>query len=506
MNRLGLLFLAVAVLASVEPADGADKVASSVVKIFTTHRSPNYQRPWEKGSPQESSGSGAIIEGKLVLTNAHVVLYASQIFVQADQSTERIAAKVRAVAPAIDLAVLEVETPSFFDGHPPLSISDDLPAVKQTVHVYGYPMGGQQLSITRGIVSRIEYTDISCGVPALRVQVDAALNPGNSGGPAVSDGKITGLVFSKITQGDNIGYLIAADEIRDFLKQVANCKYLGKFLLWDGWQSAENDALRARLGLAKETGVIVNAPFSSAADYPLKKWDLITHVGGKPIDNHGDVTVTDSMRLSFQYYISKLARDGRVKLTVFRDRKSLDIEVPLRRDPNYVMPYLAGKYPRYFVYGPMVFVPATQELATKLTEGGTEWVSVMTSTQSPLLSRQADHPAFDGEEIVTIGYGLLPHKISQGYNVGSYSAVRCVNGVPIRSLAHVVELLRDARGEFITVELIGQTNPLLVFRRQELTQAAEDILADEGIRKQYSDDLEKLWHAKNRSSSGSHMK
>ena len=49
-------------------------------------------------------------------------------------------------------------------------------------------------------------------------QIDAAINPGNSGGPAVADGKIVGLVYSKIVQGENIGYLLAADEVRMFLK------------------------------------------------------------------------------------------------------------------------------------------------------------------------------------------------------------------------------------------------------------------------------------------------
>ena len=435
-----------------------------------------------------------ILEGKRVLTNAHVVLYASQIFVQADQTTERVPAKVKAIAPGIDLALVEVEKPSFFDDHPPLRLAADIPAVKQTVSVYGYPIGGEQLSVTQGIVSRIECTQIYCFISGLRIQIDAALNPGNSGGPAVIDGKITGLVHSKLNRGENIGYLIAADEIRMFLADVQNGPYHGKLQLWDTVQGTENEALRAKLGLGKETGVMVCHPFSSAADYPLKKWDLIMRIGGQPLDNQGNVKIKEDLRVSYQYLVPKLAKHGRLRLTIFRDRKLREVNVPLRADRNLVVPFLLDKYPRYFICGPMVFMPASQELMARLT-ASTWAASMLMVNQSPLVARAMDHPAFQGEEIVTLGYGLLPHKTAKGYSLSPFSVLSRLNGTPVRNLAHLVELVRDAKGEFLTIDLAGEGSPL-VFRRQEILQATEDILADEGVRKQYSDDLERVWHPK----------
>ena len=108
------------------------------------------------------------------------------------------------------------------------------------------------------------------------------------------------------------------------------------------------------------------------------------------------------------------------------------------------------------------------------------------------MPRLLDQPAFAGEEIVALTH-LLPHKTSKGYSPPAFSVVSRVNGTKVRNLAHLVELLRDATGEFLVVELVGPVEPL-VFRRAELLQATEDILADEGIRKQYSDDLENVWH------------
>ena len=132
------------------------------------------------------------------------------------------------VAPGMDLAILEVERPSFFDDHPPLPVADEIPAMKQTLNVYGFPIGGEQMSVTQGIVSRIEYTNITSWSRVSGSQFNAALNPGNSGGPGVSDGKIVGLVYGKNERGENIGYLIAAEEIRMFLKDIHDGVYHGK--------------------------------------------------------------------------------------------------------------------------------------------------------------------------------------------------------------------------------------------------------------------------------------
>ena len=151
-------------------ADAKDRIADSVVKIYSTLREPNFVRPWTKESPHEASGSGVILAGKRILTNAHVVAYASQVFVQANQSTERIPAKVKAFVPELDMAVVEVNNPAFFEQRPPLPLADNLPAMKQRVNVYGYPVGGKQLSITQGVVSRIEYHSMAYGSSAVRIR------------------------------------------------------------------------------------------------------------------------------------------------------------------------------------------------------------------------------------------------------------------------------------------------------------------------------------------------
>src|SRR5438876_1317324 len=114
-------------------------VENSVVKVFASARYPDLAKPWTKQAPTEVTGSGVIIEGKRILTNAHVVLYASQVQVQANQAGDKISATVESIAQGIDLAVLKLDDESFFDTRPPLARADTLPDIKDAVLAYGYP-------------------------------------------------------------------------------------------------------------------------------------------------------------------------------------------------------------------------------------------------------------------------------------------------------------------------------------------------------------------------------
>ena len=107
------------------------------------------------------------------------------------------------------------------DTHPPLARATNCPPMKDTVMVYGFPTGGTNLSITKGIVSRIEFAGYNFPVSGLRIQIDAAINPGNSGGPALSGDEMIGLAFSRLGGADNIGYIIPVEEIEFFLKDIA---------------------------------------------------------------------------------------------------------------------------------------------------------------------------------------------------------------------------------------------------------------------------------------------
>src|SRR5258707_13586551 len=105
----------------------APSLENSVVKIFSTMRYPDPFKPWAKQAPSEATASGVVIEGKRILTNAHAVLYASQVQIQANAAGDKLSATVLAIAPGINLAGLQLDDQSFFEPHPPGAPAGTLP-------------------------------------------------------------------------------------------------------------------------------------------------------------------------------------------------------------------------------------------------------------------------------------------------------------------------------------------------------------------------------------------
>ncbi len=472
------------------------KIRESVVKVTATMRYPDMTHPWTKHSPQDASGTGVIIDGKRILTNAHVVLYASQLFVESYQSSDKLPARVEAVSPGIDLAVIRLEDESFFDKRPPVTRTEILPEVKETVLVYGYPTGGSTLSVTKGIVSRIEWAGYNEGTAGVRVQVDAAINPGNSGGPALVDGKMVGLIFSKLGQADNIGYIIPAEEIDLFLKDIADGSYNGKPAMHETLQTLENDALRAFLKLDKKTqGMVVHGTDPSESHDPLKPFDLLTKIADHEIDNVGMVKIKDNLRLNFHYLIQKVAKDGKVPLTVVREGKTLPLDVPAKNQYPMLINSLKGKYPSYFMYGPLVFSPVTNEFASALDRTG-RFYAMLAAIGSPLALRRGDLPKFEGEELVVVTSPKFPHKIGKGYDDPFSKVVKEINGIRVKNLRHFVEILRDSKEKFTRITFDDKLSETIVFDHQEALKATDEILSDNGIREQASDDLSAVWSNK----------
>jgi len=471
-------------------------VENSVVKIFSTLRRPDPYKPWTKATPQDVTGSGVVIEGKRILTNAHVVGYASQVQVQASQDGDKVGATVVAIARGIDLAILKLDDESFFDKHAPVPRASVLPDVRDAVLAYGYPVGGNSLSITKGIVSRVEFVGYGAGSAGLRVQIDAPINPGNSGGPVISNDKMVGLAFSGVTGANNIGYVIPNEEVELFLRDVADGRYDGKPLLLDDVQTLENPVLRQYLKLDKSVeGAIVHRPYRGDAAYPLKEWDVITRIGDTPIDNQGMVKLGSNLRVRFQYRVQQVARDGKVPLTIVRAGKTLQVQVPVGAQRPLLIPSLEGGYPSYFVYGPIVFSRATAEYLA-FVNANVAVMNSMSVNASPLVTRRGDEPDAQREELVVISSPFFPHKLVAGYSNRFGSVVQSVNGVPVRSLRHLVALLRDLKDELVVLRFDQRLGETMVLPRQQMLDATEGILSDNGIRAQGSPDMMDIWNGK----------
>ncbi|KAF9592044.1 hypothetical protein IFM89_011794 [Coptis chinensis] len=142
-----------------------------------------------------------ILLGRKVLTNAHVVAEHTFVLVRKHGSPT----KYRAVGHECDLALLVVQSPEFWEGMTCLELGD-IPFLQEVVAVVGYPQGRDSISITKGVVSRVEPTQYVHGATHLMaIQIDAAINPGNSGGPAIMSHKVAGVAFQNLSGAENIG-------------------------------------------------------------------------------------------------------------------------------------------------------------------------------------------------------------------------------------------------------------------------------------------------------------
>jgi S1-C subfamily serine protease len=468
----------------------AHEAESAVVKVFSNIRRPDVARPWSKAAPLEAFGSGVVIEGKRILTNAHVIGYASQVQVQGNQSGDKIGASVVAMDPGIDLAILKLEDESFFEHRPALPRASVLPQIKDPVLAYGFPTGGTTLSITRGIVSRIEFVPYGLSTSGLRIQIDAAINPGNSGGPAISDNRMIGLAFSHLANSENISYIIPNEEIELFLKGIAGGHYDGKPGMYDDLQTLENPALRGFLKLGPAVrGMVVHRPDDSSPGYPLRQWDVITHIGTEPIDDEGMVAIRNNLRVGFAYLIQHIARDGTVPLTIVREGQTQQIKLPVPTRRPLLIDALQGQYPSYFIFGPIVFERASIESLQLIR-------ARQGAIGNPLIARFGDRPDAEREELVIMPSPLFPHALSKGYSDPTGCVLKSVNGTHVRSLAHLVALLRDLKDEFLTLDFENRASEAMVFPRAQLLASTEAILSDNGVRAQGSPDMMKIWEGK----------
>ena len=249
-----LLLLCTPAAFAAKPAENTDAISheaeNAVVKVFSTMRYPDVARPWTKQAPAEATGTGVVIEGKRILTNAHVVLYASQVQIQANQAGDKISATVEAIAPGIDLAVLKLDDDSFFDTP---SAAARAPTCCRRSRMRCWPTAfrpaAQRCPSPRASSRASSSPPTIIRPPACASRSMPRINPGNSGGPAVVGDKMIGLAFSRLAGAENIGYIIPNEEIELFLQDIADGHYDGKPAMFDELQTLENPALRSFLKL-----------------------------------------------------------------------------------------------------------------------------------------------------------------------------------------------------------------------------------------------------------------
>ncbi len=459
--------------------DGMD---SSVVKVFTTYRNPSFYQPWQFKPRKSSYGSGVVMENHQILTNGHLVNNAVFVQVRKAGDPKKYIAYVVSAGHQSDLAILKVKDESFFEGTVPARLGD-LPNPRESVSVYGYPRGGSEISITKGIVSRIELIKYThSGLSVLGAQIDAAINPGNSGGPVVMGGKVVGIAMQSMRGGENIGYVIPAPVIKHFLKDISDGQYDG--LPYDGVlaQLAENDTMRRFYKMPEgTTGVVtVKSVYGSSAFGIIQKGDVLTAIDGVKIANDNSVQLKDNLRVSADYIVQRKQVGEEVTFSILREGENLDVKIKLK--PLVTLtPKLFDARPSYIIYGGIVFTPLTRNF---LMEWGGEW---RRKAPQKLLNFFRFGQPEEGLKQVVVLRSVLAHDVNAGYHNMFNLVITEVNGQEISDMADLKKALAAGDGPFVVIRIdSGET---IVLDRGEVEESEEELLRLYGVSSPVSGDL-----------------
>jgi S1-C subfamily serine protease len=458
----------------------------SVVKVMTVTDPPDYGQPWQTVGPASAVGSGAIIDtarGNRILTNAHVVEHHTFIEVRRYGDANKYVAEVEGIGRACDLALLRVDAPEFFRGTHPVPIRA-MPDLSDRVSVLGFPVGGDRLSVTEGVVSRIETMAYAEGEQdLLTMQIDAAINVGNSGGPVVKAGALVGVAFQFLEEAENVGYVIPSTIVEHFLRDLEDGVFDGFPTLGVRTQDLEAEGHRRALGLPPDgRGILVTHPeFEGSSGRLIKAGDVLLGIDGEPVAADGSVAFGRTARIEFSHLASLRQVGDEMKVEVLRGGEHLELDVTLRA-PKYLVPAGGAEAkPSYFLYAGLLFVPLTRGF---LETWGEDWERDAPVALLALSEEGVRTPAC--REIVVL-QEVLADPVNRGYHGYEHLRITRVQGRRIRDLKHLVQIVDASRGPYVRFEAANRAQ-ILVDRRMT-RQRNQAILRKYGVPADRSPDL-----------------
>ncbi len=471
LKKVAAVFLAAAWLFAGRAADPE----RSVIQIITFSQPPVWDAPWRFEPVRHMGGSGFVIKGKRIMTNAHVISWGRQIIVRRYQDPRPYIAEVEYVGHDCDLAVLTVRDEHFFENLQPLELGP-LPKVRSTVVTYGYPAGGEEISYTRGVVSRIEletYSHIG-NRRFLSVQTDAAINPGNSGGPVIQDDRVVGVAFQGMPGLENAGFFIPPPVIEHFLKDIANQRY-------DGFPQAglrvaplQNPAYRSFLKLPDDNiGARVDGILAIPATRKvLQPEDVLLRVGNFPVASDGTILYEGnrlSVALAFQ-----LAQSGDdVPVAIWREGKQQEVSLPVSAyNDDRAAGYQYDSPPRYFIYGGLVFTPLSLDYLRTLGRAAPE--SSFPESYYALYYQRFENPTNARPEPVVLA-SILADAVNANVSVRGRALLDRVNGTRVEKLEDLVRAVETNTNAFDYFEFLPH-NGCESLNRAEVAKANAKIL------------------------------
>lgn len=443
--------------AAVVPSQ-AQSIYGSIVRIEAATQVPNYREPWKAGQFSGGIGTGFMIGKNRFLTNAHVVSNARRLLITKHGSPQKHPAKIIHIAHDCDLALLEVDDFSAFEGLKQLEIGL-VPKLETQVRVIGYPVGGNRISVTRGVVSRIDFNSYSHtrSDQHLVVQIDAAINPGNSGGPVIQNGRVVGVAFQGLRSADNTGYMIPPPVIKRFLKDIEDGKYDQYVDLGISEFPMFNPAMRKKFGLGRTApGVLVaSVTPDGPCDNVLENNDILTAINDNPVDAAGNILI-EGEKVNMNEIVERKFSGDKIKLDIIRNGKNMEKTVTLKPFPPtrmYAVQY--DVQPRYTTFAGLVFQPLDRNLYA---------AHSFTNTRvRRLFAHYIDEGIFKEREDIVMLTRVLTDPVNTHVSGHVGTAIESINGEKIKTLKQAHDLLHPEKTPaFFVIKCEGIERPIVI--------------------------------------------
>ncbi len=353
-------FSSTGLFAQAEP--NVEAIFRSVVLVRNeSYSAENKIEPWKMKSINTEFGSGLVLEGNLILTNAHVIMDSKRIVVRTGFSKKDYVAQVKAIGYDCDLALLSVEDPEFKEETSNLPFADSYPILGSELLVLGFPNGQENLTVEKGSVLRYEKNRYSFSGLDFRnvIKINANIQPGNSGGPAIQNGQVVGLAFQISTLGKDIAYLIPNEIILHFLKDLGDSKYDGFPNLGFTFQSGLPLTLKKAMKIpVSESGIFLNRIYpNSSFSNSLKERDFLTSIDGFAISNEGEV-LREGKKEPLIEYIERFQMGTGVLFELYRNGKKFQTSSNLKK--NVSLGLYRDSPDDHFIQSGLVFQPISK--------------------------------------------------------------------------------------------------------------------------------------------------
>ena len=423
-------------------------IETQVLRIFATRNSGYYHKPWKSPDFMNIKASGFFFKdeknfpGKegLILTNAHAVSMAQSIRVSNGREKRRYEVKLLSVFDSADFAVLQMEPEELkiYESRngkiAPLEFGDsDLLRVGDKVLGWGYPLGGERISKSeQGEISRIEVSRYAHSQDSwLMVQASLQQNRGNSGGPVLKDGKVVGMSFQGMTQGDRINYFIPINLVKHLAPYLNDQKKVPRWRMFIQYMFPR---LNDYYELGPEQGGVLLAyviPDGGPYNFGLRSKDILLEIDGHHIDNFGEIFFkTLGQKIHFYEVLNRKVVGDQLSIKALRDGKIMEISGKVTPSlPRLVARIFSSA--NYFVYCGIGFVELTLNCIENLGKSGDNF-----------RARYGDRlPKQPYQKIVIISeifpeYGLVD-------NTPYLERVRKIDGEEVRNIEHLYNKIQS---------------------------------------------------------------